>query len=91
MIRSDWDELFANDDGRFIGIVEEKDSTDSQREILEVNMSYCLFRCLDLVGVFGKLPQTIIKTNITSPTRQACYFLREKRSTRSPYYIRLNR
>ncbi len=36
-------------DGRFLGIVEEKDATPDQRRITEVNMSYYVFRCPDLL------------------------------------------
>ena len=42
-------------DGRFQGIVEEKDATDEQRKITEVNMSYYVFNCRDLLGVLDEL------------------------------------
>ena len=35
--------ILRNADGDFIGIVEEKDATDQQRQINEVNMSYYVF------------------------------------------------
>ena len=35
-------------EGNFTGIVEEKDTTDSQRRIKEVNMSYYVFNCRDM-------------------------------------------
>jgi bifunctional UDP-N-acetylglucosamine pyrophosphorylase/glucosamine-1-phosphate N-acetyltransferase/UDP-N-acetylglucosamine pyrophosphorylase len=35
--------ILRNAEGDFIGIVEEKDATDEQREITEVNMSYYVF------------------------------------------------
>ena len=36
-------------DGEFVGIVEERDATDEQRQISEVNMSYYVFNCRDLL------------------------------------------
>jgi bifunctional UDP-N-acetylglucosamine pyrophosphorylase / glucosamine-1-phosphate N-acetyltransferase len=36
--------------GNFVGIVEHKDATEAQRRITEVNMSYYVFRCGDLLG-----------------------------------------
>jgi len=42
-------------DGQFQKIVEEKDATDSERQITEVNMSYYLFRTPDLLGVLDLL------------------------------------
>ncbi|MDR1382824.1 MAG: NTP transferase domain-containing protein [Planctomycetaceae bacterium] len=42
-------------DGNFQRIVEEKDATDEQRKITEVNMSYYLFRTPDLLGVLNLL------------------------------------
>jgi bifunctional UDP-N-acetylglucosamine pyrophosphorylase / glucosamine-1-phosphate N-acetyltransferase len=45
-------------EGNFTGIVEEKDATEEQRKITEVNMSYYLFRCPDLVGILEDLKQT---------------------------------
>ena len=41
--------------GRFQGIVEEKDATPEQRRITEVNMSYYLFHCRDLLDSLGAL------------------------------------
>ncbi|MDR1493096.1 MAG: NTP transferase domain-containing protein [Planctomycetaceae bacterium] len=41
--------------GNFQRIVEEKDATDEQRKITEVNMSYYLFRRSDLLGVLDLL------------------------------------
>jgi bifunctional UDP-N-acetylglucosamine pyrophosphorylase/glucosamine-1-phosphate N-acetyltransferase/UDP-N-acetylglucosamine pyrophosphorylase len=35
--------ILRNAEGEFIGIVEEKDATDEQRRITEVNMSYYVF------------------------------------------------
>jgi bifunctional UDP-N-acetylglucosamine pyrophosphorylase/glucosamine-1-phosphate N-acetyltransferase/UDP-N-acetylglucosamine pyrophosphorylase len=42
-------------DGQFQKIVEEKDATDIERQITEVNMSYYLFRTPDLLGVLDLL------------------------------------
>ncbi|QDV71175.1 Bifunctional protein GlmU [Rosistilla carotiformis] len=44
-------------DGRFTGIVEEKDATDAQRKITEVNMSTYIFNCRDLLDALGQLKQ----------------------------------
>lgn len=35
--------------GEFLGIVEERDATEEQRQIPEVNMSYYVFNCRDLL------------------------------------------
>ena len=35
--------------GNFVGIVEEKDATEAQRRITEVNMSYYVFNCRDML------------------------------------------
>lgn len=42
-------------DGNFLRIVEEKDATEEQRKITEVNMSYYLFHAPDLFGVLDHL------------------------------------
>ncbi len=42
-------------DGKFTGIVEERDATEEQRRITEVNMSYYVFRCDDLLSALGQL------------------------------------
>ncbi|MHB8903248.1 MAG: NTP transferase domain-containing protein [Thermoguttaceae bacterium] len=42
-------------DGEFAGIVEERDATDEQRRIQEVNMSYYVFRCPDLLGALEEI------------------------------------
>ena len=47
--------IVRNADGSFIGIVEEKDATDAQREIREVNMSTYVFNCKDLLEVLARL------------------------------------
>ncbi len=41
--------------GRFVGIVEHKDATEAQRQITEVNMSYYVFQCSDLLGALEHL------------------------------------
>jgi len=40
--------ILRNAEGEFTGIVEEKDATEEQRRITEVNMSYYVFNCFDL-------------------------------------------
>ena len=47
--------ILRNAEGEFIGIVEEKDATEEQCRITEVNMSYYVFRCQDLLGTLGCL------------------------------------
>ena len=41
--------------GRFAGVVEEKDATAQQRRITEVNMSYYVFDCRDLLGALDHI------------------------------------
>ena len=41
--------ILRNAEGEFIGIVEEKDASDDQRQITEVNMSYYVFDCHPLL------------------------------------------
>ncbi|MDO4574701.1 MAG: NTP transferase domain-containing protein [Planctomycetia bacterium] len=47
--------ILRDENGRFLGIVEEKDATDEQRKIREVNQSYYVFRVRDLLEVLGEL------------------------------------
>lgn len=47
--------IVRNDAGEFIGIVEEKDATDQQRAITEVNMSTYLFNTPDLLEALDSL------------------------------------
>ncbi|MCL2118995.1 MAG: NTP transferase domain-containing protein [Planctomycetaceae bacterium] len=47
--------IIRDADGQFQKIVEEKDATDAERQITEVNMSYYLFRTPDLLGVLDLL------------------------------------
>ena len=42
-------------DGRFIGIVEEKDATDEQKGISEVNMSTYVFDCQKMIAALDRL------------------------------------
>ena len=50
--------IVRDTNGQFQKIVEEKDATDAERQITEVNMSYYLFRTPDLLGVLD-----LIKTD----------------------------
>lgn len=52
--------------GQFTGIVEEKDATDQQRQITEVNMSTYIFDAVELLGALAKL---------TNDNRQGEYYL----------------
>lgn len=47
--------IVRNDAGDFIGIVEEKDATDEQRKITEVNMSTYVFDAAELRSTLDKL------------------------------------
>lgn len=47
--------IIRDADGQFTGIVEERDATDEQRRITEVNMSYYVFRCGDLLSALAHL------------------------------------
>lgn len=42
-------------EGNFLGIVEHKDATEAQRRISEVNMSYYMFNCRDLLGALDHI------------------------------------
>ena len=42
-------------DDRFVGIVEEKDASEEQRQIKEVNMSTYVFECRELLPVLSQL------------------------------------
>jgi bifunctional UDP-N-acetylglucosamine pyrophosphorylase/glucosamine-1-phosphate N-acetyltransferase/UDP-N-acetylglucosamine pyrophosphorylase len=52
--------------GEFLGIVEEKDTTDEQKRITEVNMSTYVFNCPDLLHALDQL---------TDDNRQKEYYL----------------
>jgi bifunctional UDP-N-acetylglucosamine pyrophosphorylase / glucosamine-1-phosphate N-acetyltransferase len=41
--------------GEFVGIVEDRDATEAQRQITEVNMSYCVFNCRDLLAALDHI------------------------------------
>ena len=47
--------IVRDEDGEFFAIVEEKDATDEQRRITEVNMSYYVFHCRDLLEALDSL------------------------------------
>ena len=47
--------ILRDEAGGFIGVVEEKDATPEQRAVTEVNMSYYVFHCGDLLAALGKL------------------------------------
>ena len=58
--------IVRDDDGDFTGIVEEKDATEEQRKIDEVNMSTYVFDCQKMVGSLDKL---------TDDNRQKEYYI----------------
>lgn len=47
--------ILRDEGGGFVGIVEEKDATPEQKAITEINMSYYVFHCGDLLEALGKL------------------------------------
>lgn len=47
--------ILRDDAGRFVGIVEEKDATDDQRKITEINMSYYVFSASDLLDSLSEI------------------------------------
>lgn len=49
--------IVRDSQGKFIGIVEEKDASDQQRKITEVNMSTYIFNCRDLLDALSQLKQ----------------------------------
>jgi bifunctional UDP-N-acetylglucosamine pyrophosphorylase/glucosamine-1-phosphate N-acetyltransferase/UDP-N-acetylglucosamine pyrophosphorylase len=58
--------ILRDDQGVFLGIVEEKDATEQQRAITEVNMSTYVFDCPELVGCLDR---------IENENRQGEYYL----------------
>lgn len=58
--------IVRDDSGEFSGIVEEKDATDDQRKITEVNMSTYVFHAPDLLDALAKL---------SNENRQGEYYL----------------
>ena len=49
--------IVRDEAGAFVGIVEEKDASDAQKQITEVNMSTYIFQCRDLLEALGQLRQ----------------------------------
>lgn len=47
--------IIRDAEGNFKGIVEEKDATESQRQITEVNMSYYVFNCPDMLDALNHI------------------------------------
>jgi bifunctional UDP-N-acetylglucosamine pyrophosphorylase/glucosamine-1-phosphate N-acetyltransferase/UDP-N-acetylglucosamine pyrophosphorylase len=47
--------IVRDGDGQFTGIVEERDATEEQKQITEVNMSYYVFRCPDLLDALERI------------------------------------
>ncbi len=47
--------IVRDGEGRFTGIVEERDATEEQRRITEVNMSYYILRCPDLLAALDEI------------------------------------
>ena len=47
--------IVRDDSGGFLAIVEEKDATDAQRRLTEVNMSYYAFNCRDLMEALDQI------------------------------------
>ena len=47
--------IVRDDEGKFVGIVEEKDASPEQRKITEVNLSCYVFNCSDLLATLENL------------------------------------
>lgn len=47
--------VIRDEDGQFQAIVEEKDATEAQRLVTEVNMSYYVFNCRDLLETLSQI------------------------------------
>jgi bifunctional UDP-N-acetylglucosamine pyrophosphorylase/glucosamine-1-phosphate N-acetyltransferase len=47
--------IVRDEEGQFVGIVEEKDTTDEQKQITEVNMSTYVFDCRQLLRTLDRL------------------------------------
>ena len=60
--------LLTESDGGIRAIVEEKDATDQQRKITEVNLSYYVFNCRDLLPTLDQL-----RSDNTLIVIDACY------------------
>ena len=50
-----WAASSAMRQGNFVGIIEQRDATPEQRRITEVNMSYYVFHCRDLLGALDDI------------------------------------
>ena len=53
--------VLRDESGEFVGVVEEKDATDEQRKIQEVNMTYYVFRGTELAEALLKLRNTNVQ------------------------------
>ena len=47
--------ILRDESGNFVGVVEEKDATDEQRQIKEINISYYIFNTPDLLNSLGSI------------------------------------
>ena len=47
--------ILRDENGAFVGVVEEKDATDEQRKIKEINISYYVFNTPDLLASLGDI------------------------------------
>lgn len=47
--------ILRDENGEFLGVVEEKDASDQQRKITEINMSYYVFHTPDLLNALDSL------------------------------------
>lgn len=47
--------ILRDADGEFIGIIEDKDASDEQKKITEINMSYYLFNTRDLLDSLSEI------------------------------------
>lgn len=47
--------ILRNDAGEFVGIIEDKDASDEQKKICEINMSYYLFDTQDLLDSLSEI------------------------------------
>lgn len=47
--------ILRDANGKFVGIIEHRDATEEQRRITEVNMSYYVFNCRDLLATLDQI------------------------------------
>lgn len=47
--------ILRDANGQFVGIIEHRDATDEQRRITEVNMSYYVFNCRDMLATLDQI------------------------------------